>query len=466
MRYLRTGAARVCSLLLVLAALPGTAFGATTAITFTINHADCGTGDFALYLNGARLDTVASTSGCECNEAPLQRTFTEPEVLALYDPDACNDVRVDLVNGLTLFVGFVRIDVQSDEGSSQTCLFDAATGPIPCADRDLCDGYHVGLSSIGRPDGDRDGIPEGPGLGCDNCPGRSNPDQADQDENGVGDACDACARGDHDRDAVCDEVDNCRDARNPDQADSDGDGLGDVCDPCPRGGSDRDNDAVCDQIDNCRDAGNPNQADSDGDGLGDACDNCPTVANADQLDSDGDGRGDACVGGCVTLQRGTAGEVADADIWEAFPDYNDGHVPYNDSGLSHGFNKQALYRFGLDGIPAGATVTSAEFGVAAYGPGDQSVRIHRIAAPWSEDAVTWNSFAASYDAPVEAELLWVGPYAMAADLTELVQAWVDGATPNHGFLVEQDPIGRTSYRSSDHPLQRDRPWLEVCYLAP
>ncbi|XXT24670.1 DNRLRE domain-containing protein [Sorangium sp. So ce429] len=424
MRYLRTGAARVCSLLLVLAALPGTAFGATTAITFTINHADCGTGDFSLYLNGARLDTVASTSGCECNETPLQRTFTEPEVLALYNPDACNDVRVDLTNGFTLFVGFVRVDVQTDEGSSQTCLFDAATGPIRCADRDLCDGYHVGLSSIGSPDGDRDGIPEGPGLGCDNCPGDDNPDQADQDENGVGDACDPCARGDHDGDAICDEADNCRDARNPDQADSDGDGLGD------------------------------------------ACDNCPAVANADQLDSDGDGLGDACVGGCVTLQRGTAGEVADADIWEAYPDYNDGHVPYNDSGLSHGARKQALYWFGLDGIPAGVTITSAEFGVVAYGPGDQSVRVHRIAAPWSEDAVTWRSFAASYDEPVEAELLWVGPYAMAADLTGLVQAWVDGAAPNHGFLVEQDPIGRTSYRSSDHPRQDDRPWLEVCYLAP
>ncbi|WP_437627284.1 DNRLRE domain-containing protein [Sorangium sp. So ce1151] len=424
MRYLRTGAARVCSLLLVLAALPGTAFGATTAITFTINHADCGSGEFSLYLNGVRLDTVASTSGCECNEAPLQRTFTEPEVLALYRPDACNDVRVDVVNGFTLFVGFVRLDVQADEGSSQTCLFDQATGPIPCADRDLCDGYYVGLTSVGSPDGDGDGIPDGPGLGCDNCPGENNPDQADQDDNGVGDVCDPCPRGDHDGDAVCDEADNCRDARNPDQTDSDGDSAGD------------------------------------------ACDNCPAVANADQLDSDGDGLGDACVGGCVTLQRGTAGDIADADIWEAFPDYNDGHVPYNDSGLSHGFRKQALYRFGLDGIPAGATVTSAEFGVVAYGAGDQSVRVHRIAAPWSEDAVTWHSFAARYDEAVEAELLWVGPYAMAADLTELVQAWVDGETPNHGFLVEQDPIGRTSYRSSDHPLQRDRPWLEVCYLAP
>ena len=114
----------------------------------------------------------------------------------------------------------------------------------------------------------------------------------------------------------------------------------------------------------------------------------------------------------------------------------------------------------------GATVTSADFGVAAYGSGDEIVRIHRITAPWSEDAVTWNSFAASYDADVEADLTWIGPYDMSADLTGLVQAWVDGTAPNHGFLVEEEPTGRTSYRSSDHPLQEDRPWLEVCYFAP
>ncbi|WP_438020613.1 DNRLRE domain-containing protein [Sorangium sp. So ce315] len=470
----------------MLAAFPGTAFGAATAITFTINHADCGNAEFALYMNGVHLGMVASDRRCYCNNLTVQRTFTEPEVLALYDPDACNDVRVDINRGQSLFLGFVRIDVASTEGSSQLCLFDALSNTrTPCADRNVCDAYHRSVTSLGNYDGD--GIAPGLGVGCDNCPYHKNPNQADADADGIGDVCDPCPLGDRDGDGVCDATDNCRDVINPaqtdsdrdgvgdacdncssvsnrDQADADADGIGDVCDPCPLG--DRDGDGVCDAADNCGDVINPAQADSDGDGIGDACDNCPVTANPDQLDSNGDGYGDACAGVCVTLQRGVAGAVADADIFEAYPGYSDGNNPYTGSGTAHGLRQQALYRFGLDGIPAGATVTSAVFGAIAFGSSDHAVRVHRITAPWAEHSVTWNSFAGSYDAAVEADLAWTGASAVATDLTELVQAWVDGTAPNHGFLLDGDPDGSTSCRSSEHPNQSDRPWLEICYVAP
>ena len=57
-----------------------------------------------------------------------------------------------------------------------------------------------------------------------------------------------------DADGLADDEDNCRATANPDQADADQDGAGDACDNCA--------------------AANSDQADGDRDGLGDACDVC------------------------------------------------------------------------------------------------------------------------------------------------------------------------------------------------
>lgn len=69
-------------------------------------------------------------------------------------------------------------------------------------------------------DTDDDGAPDI----YDNCVTINNPDQADIDNNGRGDACD-----DWDRDGVINSLDNCPDIPNRNQLDTDGDGIGDVC---------------------------------------------------------------------------------------------------------------------------------------------------------------------------------------------------------------------------------------------
>jgi hypothetical protein len=149
--------------------------------------------------------------------------------------------------------------------------------------------------SCGLADGDADGVPDDTDL----CPSVPDPDQLDQDLDGLGDACDA----DLDGDGFANELDVCPAISNADQADLDGDGFGDVCD------ADADGDAVPDDIDTCPFVANSDQADSEGDLVGDACDddddndgvedladNCPLDANAHQEDFDANGQGDICDG--------------------------------------------------------------------------------------------------------------------------------------------------------------------------
>ena len=65
---------------------------------------------------------------------------------------------------------------------------------------------------------------------------------------------------DRDGDGVCNDDDNCILTSNPDQADADGDGRGDACDYCPADpDNDIDHDGICGDVDTCPDLWNPDQ---------------------------------------------------------------------------------------------------------------------------------------------------------------------------------------------------------------
>jgi hypothetical protein len=154
--------------------------------------------------------------------------------------------------------------------SDEACIVDADCRPDElCADN-VCQAF-------APPDRDADGVPDD----ADNCPDVPNGEQADADEDGIGDACDpqpgpeVCDDGlDNDADGVVDE--NCEEIC--DGLDNDGDGVVDeMCDePQPEicDGLDNDRDGMtdedCVQEEICDDA-----IDNDGDGLVDeGCDGC------------------------------------------------------------------------------------------------------------------------------------------------------------------------------------------------
>ena len=134
----------------------------------------------------------------------------------------------------------------------------------------------------------------------DNCPGVSNADQVNSDDDALGDRCDS----NDDNDAWLDTSDNCRTVHNDLQEKTKHPIYGDAClfDRDFGGG-----DGVIDAEDNCRGTWNADQADNERDGVGNVCDadddndalldendNCPLNSNKNQADADGDKIGDAC----------------------------------------------------------------------------------------------------------------------------------------------------------------------------
>ncbi len=177
-------------------------------------------------------------------------------------------------------------------------------------------GNNSGGGAAPQADTDGDSVPDS----TDNCPGTFNPDQADSNGNGVGDACEAAGfvAPDFDRDGDVDQEDfghlqacvsgdgqpalsGCLGMDLDLDGDVDGDDMvlfyrcfsgRDV--PADPSCEDADLDGIRDVLDNCPDAPNPNQIDSDGDGVGDVCDNCPNAHNPTQSDCDHNGIGNAC----------------------------------------------------------------------------------------------------------------------------------------------------------------------------
>lgn len=86
---------------------------------------------------------------------------------------------------------------------------------------------------------------------------------------GIGDEASGAADDDLDDDGIVDALDNCPSDANGDQADEDADGLGDACDDFP----DRDADGIIDTEDDCIEPATA--PDTDGDGTPDACDATP-----------------------------------------------------------------------------------------------------------------------------------------------------------------------------------------------
>jgi hypothetical protein len=123
-------------------------------------------------------------------------------------------------------------------------------------------------------------------------------------------------------------------------------------------------------------------------------------------------------------------------------------------------------------LPEDARIESATLNIYAHDVNGKKVNVHRITDDWTEETVTWNSFAGSYDPNIiyifkPENIGWIN-----IDLTELVKAWIRGEYSNYGVLLDQEAVGesswdRTIYNSKDNTILEpyNKPYFEIKYMV-
>ncbi|MBL3618560.1 MAG: DNRLRE domain-containing protein [gamma proteobacterium endosymbiont of Lamellibrachia anaximandri] len=187
----------------------------------------------------------------------------------------------------------------------------------------------------------------------------------------------------------------------------------------------------------------------------------------------------------LELQPDTT-EGKDAYIYEWQSDWNYGAdvnlvAAHQASAVRH-----ALLRFNIGAIPAGAKVTSAnlELHSNATSWASTTIDVHRLNNDWVEgiaiggtgpganwterdSAVAWNSAGGDYETNSAASAVTSGDVGWVTwDVTDLVNDWVSGETPNYGLLLAPtvDYQG-AEFDSSDATDPTTHPKLTITYTC-
>ncbi len=168
---------------------------------------------------------------------------------------------------------------------------------------------------------------------------------------------------------------------------------------------------------------------------------------------------------CLKLQRGGPAKAQSTHLSLEKPATNFGASSFvlaGASGIGDPDRFRGLFKFETALIPPNATVISATLSLTQTNNGAATAKAYLALAPWDEAVVTWNSFGNSYN-PVPFKSFNTASGLLNLDVLPQVQAWVNGAAPNYGFMIDQAGPSQIKFRSEEWPVVGQRPSLAVCY---
>jgi hypothetical protein len=156
----------------------------------------------------------------------------------------------------------------------------------------------------------------------------------------------------------------------------------------------------------------------------------------------------------------------------------------NASGLQYSQVTATLMSFDVSGVPVGSVVQSVALDLTVLDD-DGTFPIYEALQPWTETGATWNTYDGTNawalpgaEGPADRGATLLGTFVagtlggrrVSTALNDagvaLVQRWVDGVTPNRGFLIGSPtlPVYVTT-RDSEYATATDRPALVVVYSS-
>jgi len=136
---------------------------------------------------------------------------------------------------------------------------------------------------------------------------------------------------------------------------------------------------------------------------------------------------------------------------------------------SGAYDCHSYIKFDLSSIPENAVIVSARLKLVDNkdSPSNVNVDVHRVMGDWDESSIKWSN-KPDYDSTVISNAAsGASGDVIEWDVTDLVQAWVNGTYDNYGLVLiggYADPV--EEFRSKETSNSDDKPKLVIEYVEP